>query len=175
MMWRYPRTQMEPVRARKHRLPESAYRGKKCVAITAVEIQRRPILSNDQIHNAVRDCLSSACSRFNCLVPIYCIMPDHLHVLILGEAEASEPKKAIERFKWEIGSWFVNHQNPARFQKDFYDHIVRRSEGWESQARYIALNPVRRQLVMDIVSWPYTGSIGFDLEEFLLESWWDGR
>jgi hypothetical protein len=72
------------------------------------------------------------------------------------------------------GRWLEYDSNlPARLQKDFYDRIVRRSEGFAASVRYIALNPVRAKLAADIDSWPFTGSIGCDLKEVLLDSFWD--
>lgn len=163
---------MQPPRERKHRLPEAAYYGKKCVAFTANEARRKPLLACDEVHDALRAILATAAREHGCTVPVYCLMPDHLHVLLLGTDDASRPKRAMERFKYLSGIWFQQCRPDLDWQKDFYDRIVRRSEGLDAQARYVALNPVRKGLAPDIFAWPYTGSIRYDLREVLLDAWW---
>ena len=163
---------MNPIREKPHRLPDVHYHGRKCVAFTAVEAKRRPRFATPEIHDAVREALLSAGERHGCLVPIYTLMPDHLHVLFLGRDEHSRAKAAMDRFKWEFGIWLGQNRPDLDLQKDYYDHIVRRSQGWEGQARYLALNPVRKGLASDVFGWPYTGSIGYDLQEVLLDAWW---
>ena len=99
-------------------------------------------------------------------------MPDHLHVLLYGTTPQSRAKDAMIRFKRDSGMWLAANRPDLEWQEDFYDHIIRRSEGWEVQARYAALNPVRARLAEDIFAWPYTGSIGYDRDEVLLDAWW---
>ncbi|MGV3615499.1 MAG: hypothetical protein ACO1SV_09700, partial [Fimbriimonas sp.] len=80
---------------------------------------------------------------------------------------------AMDLFKRAAGRWAEYDSDlPIRFQKDFYDQIVRKSEGYAAHVRYIALNPVRAKLAEDIHAWPYTGSIGAELDETLLDAFW---
>lgn len=160
------------MREKPHRLPDIHYVGRKCVAFTACELNRKPLLANDAIHAMVRETLSNAAKQYGCTVPVYCLMPDHLHVLLYGQTATSRAKDAMIRFKRDSGMWLEEHRPDLEWQEDFYDHIVRRSEGWETQARYFALNPVRKGLAEDIFAWPYTGSVGYDRDEVLLDAWW---
>ena len=163
---------MRYVRAHPHRLPDAAYHGRKCVAFTACEASRRPLLADDAVFAMVREALTEAAERFGCSVPVFCVMPDHLHVLILGLSDASRPRLAMNRFKQKSGEWFGAHRPDLAWQKDFYDRIVRAKEGYEIQARYVALNPVRAGLAADVYAWPYTGSIGYALREIIEDAWW---
>ena len=52
----------------------------------------------------------------------------------------------------------------VHWQKGFYDNILRSKETLATQVRYIAENPVREGLVTEWSSYPYTGSLGFDLQ-----------
>ena len=137
------------------------------MAFTACGIARRPFLAQSTIHTAFHRYFERACGEFGCLAPIYTIMPDHLHVLIIGSTEASRPLDAMERFKLLSGKWLYRTRAAVNWQEDFYDHIVRESEGWRTQGRYIALNPVRAGLVTEPEQWPYTGSIGYKIQEVL--------
>jgi len=55
-----------------------------------------------------------------------------------------------------------------RWQKDFYDHIIRTNENIATQVRYILDNPVRRGLLSSWQEYPFMGSIGCKLENILL-------
>ena len=116
--------------------------------------------------------LASATAMYECLVPIYTFMPDHLHVLVTGTTDGADSLAAMEKFKDLSGWWLYRHRPKLKWQKDFYDHSVRYHEGWETQARYIALNPVRRGLAKDGASWPFTGSIGYDVKDILGDAFW---
>jgi hypothetical protein len=54
-----------------------------------------------------------------------------------------------------------------RWQKDFYDHIIKKNEGLSTQVRYILDNPVRNGIVSHWQEYRYKGSIGCDLDYIL--------
>jgi len=54
-----------------------------------------------------------------------------------------------------------------KWQKDFYDHVIREHEDLSTQARYILDNPVRKEIVSSWQEYPYIGAIGCRLEDVL--------
>ena len=78
----------------------------------------------------------------------------------------------MDRFKATSGWWLYRNRPEVHWQKDYWDHVVRAYEGWETQARYISGNPVRAGLIDDPLEWPYTGSIGHDVREIILDAHW---
>jgi len=114
--------------------------------------------------------LARSTARFQCIVPIYCFMPDHLHVILKGLGPGSRPKLAIERFKHQTGNWLKQNAPEFSWQDDFYDHIIRKGEDVDAQIQYVAANPVRAGLALDLFAYPYTGSIGCDLREVFLSA-----
>jgi putative transposase len=93
-------------------------------------------------------------------------MPEHLHVVIEGMTERSSAWDAIVRFKQRTGYW-LRQNTVCEWQKDFYDHVIRRHESFPRHIRYVVDNPVRRGLVATWEEYAYTGSIGVDLKEIL--------
>jgi len=55
-----------------------------------------------------------------------------------------------------------------RWQKDFYDHIIRTNEDIAAQVRYVLDNPVRKGLVLFWQDYHFKGSIRCKLEDVLL-------
>jgi len=101
-------------------------------------------------------------AKAECLVGIYCFMPDHLHVIACGQSDNANSKHAIDAFKRDSGRWIAHP-----WQGDCYDHIIRRNEDWRRQVAYVLRNPVRGKLVEDPYAYPFTGSIGYDLGELI--------
>ena len=155
---------------RKHRLPDEAYQGQVTVAFTACLANSQPLLANDPIVQTLIPMLQKSTSAFDCTVPIYCFMPDHLHLVIRGSSAESDSKAAIDEFKSLSGSWFYREQLSCHWQEDYWDHVIRFDADWKEQVRYVAHNPMTAGLIKDFREWPYLGSIGHDLQEILIEA-----
>ena len=80
---------------------------------------------------------------------LVCLMPDHLHALISFPYE--RPMKQI------IADWkrFLANQLNIQWQRDFFDHRLRKDENYREKADYIRANPVRAGFVTKPEEWPY--------------------
>ena len=102
-----------------------------------------------------------------CIVPVYCFMDDHQHLIISGAGADADIWKTIVSYKQKTGFWMSGNKPGMRWQKDFYDHVIRTKEDMVTQVRYILDNPVRKRLVSFWEEYPFRGSIGCNLEDFL--------
>lgn len=75
--------------------------------------------------------------------------------------------RCMKRFKQQSG--FRLAKAGFRWQKDFYDRMVRGESELRSQVRYIIANPVRAGLVEFPLDWPHTGSLECSVEELLID------
>jgi putative transposase len=158
------------IREKRHRLPRDCYRGPVVVALTACVAERHtPFLDSDVVSH-FRDVLAQVIEQSRCLVPIYCFMPDHLHVVLQGQDELADSWRAMVEFKQRTGFWFGRNRPQNAWQKDFCDHIIRTNEDLGAQIRYIADNPVRKGLVKVWSEYPFTGAIGIDLNLILIDA-----
>lgn len=157
------------VREKNHRLPESEYRGLKTASITACIQERRRPFAEPEIVETFISHLKDASEQFQCIVPVYCFMPDHLHLLLFGTSPQSRMKRAMDVFKELSGVWFAENRPAYHWQEDYYDHIVRHGEDLAHQARYLLENPVRGGLIDEWSAYPFSGSIGIDLAHYLHE------
>jgi len=163
---------MLPPREKKHRLPEAAYYGRKSVSFTACIDDRSRILADWTVVGVFLPMLAQAAETNHCIVPIYCFMPDHMHVVLTGASEEARPKTAMEDFKHRSGIWFEENMPQIEWQKDFHDRIVRKSIDYAAHLRYIASNPIRAGLATDVYDWPFTGSLGCNLRDVLGDAFW---
>ncbi|RYD95934.1 MAG: hypothetical protein EOP61_18855 [Sphingomonadales bacterium] len=158
------------IRAKRHRLSDGAYRGQKNVAFTMNVERRRPLFGDAAVVGAMLAILREETERYGCLVGIYCFMPDHLHLILCGQTEGADAKRAVDAFKHRTGLWLRRKRPGFSWQDDYYDHIIRKGDDWRRQVFYVYMNPVRRELVEDPAAWPHTGSMGFDLDELLIDA-----
>lgn len=156
------------MRERPHRLDRSCYLGERTAAFTACIAERRKVLVCPAVVEPLVSYLRQVAEVNQCFVPVYCFMPNHLHVMFKGLGAESNLYAAMTSFKHRSAHWMARQKLPFRWQKDFYDHLIRGQEDWRSQATYIALNPVRAGLVENLFDHPFTGSIGTKLDEVIL-------
>src|ERR1035437_7553797 len=91
----------------------------------------RPELLDPDILAAFVDRLGKAAKDQGCSVPIYTLMPDHLHLIIRGCNEQSDTLATMVACRLRVGIWLNGHRPGLTLQKDFYDRVVRPWEGWK--------------------------------------------
>ncbi len=94
-------------------------------------------------------------------------MPDHLHILVTGTQDDVNLLRLINEYKQKTGFWMAKNKPAVSWQKDFYDHIIRRDENLPDVIRYILDNPVRQGLVAEWQEYPFKGAIGCDIDDVL--------
>jgi len=151
---------VESRRRKPHRLPPSSYVGQIAISFTACVEYRRRVFHNPSDIEPFIKMMQDQFARFECLAPIYCFMPDHLHVITMGMTHRAGGKRAMDAFKYFSGNYLYSKGNPFCWQDDFHDRIIRRSEEWRNKVFYIFQNPVLARLVEDPWTYPLTGTIG---------------
>ncbi|MCJ7497019.1 MAG: transposase [candidate division Zixibacteria bacterium] len=97
---------------------------------------------------------------------LYLFMPDHCHILLQGNDEQVNVLDTIDRFKQKTGFWLSKNYPEAYWQKDYYDHILRKEEDVKKHIRYILENPVKRNMVEDWKEYQFKGSAVYNLDEW---------
>jgi len=159
---------MKTIREKHHRLPRDEYRGSISAGFTFCLEDPRPFFITASVVDVFISHLRRASSTcgVNC---VYCFMPEHVHTVAMGRADDSDALRSMELFKQYSGWWLKINRPEVGWQKGFYDRIVRSDKKLAAFVRYTVNNPVRRGLVSDWRDYPFTGAIGLDLEELLLD------
>ena len=126
-----------------------------------------------------RELLTHTCFRSQIACPIYTLMPDHMHLLWCGLADASDQRVAMKRFRTDTNSSLRRIE--YEFQLQPYDHVLRDDE-LEQDAimeviEYIARNAERKGLVAvdAFASYQFTGCLlpGFPQIRLFEQPGWD--
>ena len=123
----------------------------------------RPILANEAAVSIIRDEFEAAPARYGWRVGRFVVMPDHLHFFcVTDETRASASlSQFIGGFKQWTAKRILAQANLAAplWQKQFFDHVLRSNESYDSKWLYVHDNPARAGLVATADAWPYGGEI----------------
>ncbi len=122
------------------------------------------MLANAAAVAVLRAEFESAPSRYGWTIGRFVTMPDHLHFFCVSDETPGAA--SLSRFMAGFKQWTAKGilratgATPPLWQKEFFDHVLRSDESFESKWHYVRENPVRAGLVSTADDWPYGGEIG---------------
>lgn len=114
--------------------------------------------------------------RYQLAAPCVCLMPDHIHLLLVGTNEEDSDQKPAVDF---LRKYLKEYLHPFEFQHPAYDHILRDHErnrdAFQETARYIRENPVRGGICSTAKEWPYHAAIipGYPKLDPFADDFWE--
>ena len=134
-----------PVRKR-IRLSDFDYTQKAAYFVTVCTADRKPYFRDVQgtltpIGRLTEKSIRSIPTHYaNVTLDIFCIMPDHVHLILIFETNAAVSlSTVIGQFKRYVSK----HAELLLWQKSFYEHVIRNETDYQEKWQYIQNNPVR--------------------------------
>jgi putative transposase len=131
------------------RLDPSFYRGHAYVHWSMTMDERKQGWLTPLFYSKFREVLTHTMFRYALNCPVYCCMPDHIHLLWIGILEGSDQRDAAKFFRAQLNP--ILQAFEARFQHQPYDRVLRAEDrecsAFEEVVEYIARNPERAGLV----------------------------
>jgi putative transposase len=156
------------------RLPREYYQGDAVVHWTLPISHRRRGWLDDAFHAAFRELLLHTAAREGLLCPVYCLMPDHLHLVWMGLRLDSDQRNGMAFLRTHLEPKLT----PQKFQHQAHDHVLkeheRRRNAFAGVCFYIVENPFRAELAAPSAEWKFTGAIvpGYPTLHPLQENFW---
>jgi len=126
--------------------------------ITICTKEKQEIFCNDAFNSEILNCLRREKERTGVKVFAYCLMPNHLHMLISPADSGVNISRFIGSFKskatrigWKYGV------GEKMWQGRFHDHVLRPNEPVKDICEYILNNPVRKNLVKSWEDYKFCG------------------
>ena len=129
--------------------------------------ERRAILEVEAARELVLAELRRTSKAHGVAVFAYCLMPDHVHLIVEGEAADSDCLAFMRLFKQTTAFYWKQQTGRRLWQRSFHDHVLRDSEPTQHAARYLLENPVRAKLVASAKDYPHSGSLVYDRAELI--------
>ena len=131
------------------RLEASFYRGQAYVHWIMTIKDRRTGWLIPAFNYKFRELLTHAAFRYAFTCPVYCLMPDHIHMVWIGIDDQTDQRKASKYLRRQLAEPLKTLG--FEFQHQGYDHVLDDDERLESAftdlVEYIARNPERKGLV----------------------------
>jgi REP element-mobilizing transposase RayT len=141
------------------RLAPESYQGDAVVHWTLTVFDRATGWLTESFHARFRELMLHAAAREGLFCPVYCLMPDHLHLIWMGLRLDSDQKNGMSFLRTHLKSAL----SPARFQPQAHDHVLRADErernAFAKVCFYILANPVRSGLVERPEEWLFHGAV----------------
>lgn len=141
------------------RLPAEFYQGDAVVHwVLPIELRKQGWLTND-FHHDFREMMFHAGARECLLCPVYCLMPDHIHLMWMGLSPESDQRNAMAFVRTYLEPKLARF----KFQHQAWDHVLsiqeRKRGAFAATCNYILRNPVGANLVQCAEAWPFSGSV----------------
>ncbi len=141
------------------RLAREYYQADAVIHWTLTIFDRKQGWLTPEFHHQFRELMFHAAAREGLVCPIYCLMPDHLHLVWMGLRLDTDQLNGM--------AFVRTHLEPAlksaKFQPQAQDNVLREEErqrnAFAKVCFYIAANPIRAELTKANEVWPYTGCI----------------
>ena len=138
------------------RLPDCDYSGDIDIHLTLRADRMAPFKHRDLAQMICKN-VEFYCRRLRYTLYGYCLMPDHLHVLLSPAGSGTALSRWLDSFKS-----YTTHESmklgrrPPFWQRSGNDHICRAAETAEKVLAYLVENPVRAGLAERWEGWPWT-------------------
>ena len=160
------------------RLPPEYYRGLAWVHWTLTIEDRKCGWLDTRFFYKFREILAHVMFRDRLACPLFCLMPEHFHLLWCGLTRSSDQLLAIKHLRTDTNDCLK--RIGYALQRQSYDHVLKEEElergAIQALVDYIARNPERRELVAQdgFASYPFTSCLlpGYpQLRLFQPDSW----
>lgn len=150
----------------KHRLPIAQYIGFNVIAFTCCVQNKKNLFIDREIFRTFNNILLEVLEEYNCDAHVYLFMPNHMHLILQGKNDTADMWKCLVLFKQKTGYWLLKNAHEFKWQKDFYDHVLRKDDDLIKQIKYVLNNPVRKGMVSDWKDFLYKGSTVYDFSSW---------
>lgn len=137
---------------------------------TVVTYQRRPILCDVMMRNALRTAIQRTRASHPFTIDAWVIMPDHLHCIWTLPDEDSDFSTRWRMIKSlvSIACRDVYHDtnlmNSSKYkysestiwQRRFWEHQLRNDDDFAKHVDYLHFNPVKHGMAKSVSDWPYS-------------------
>lgn len=145
------------------RLPREAYVADAIVHWSITIADRKQGWLTGKFLYRFRELLTHTMFRYGLACPIFCLMPDHMHMVWMGLCDGSDQLNAMKHFRTRCEDSL--QRIGFAMQDQAYDHVFkeeqRRDDEFRNVCEYIARNPERAGLVEsdDYGSYAFSGCL----------------
>lgn len=151
-----------------NRLSNYDYSKDRPIHVTICTDNKEKIFNSEANAKIVINELLKTVKELNFRILCYCLMPDHLHVIISPGESTLPLSKFLNIFKGRTTKVFKGKENLGKiWQRSAFDHVIRTEENLKTVIEYIMNNPVRKGIVGKADEYPYSEWFNVEIERYL--------
>jgi putative transposase len=132
--------------SRPKRLASHNYVGPALYFLTFCTYERAKALSDHEVAARTLEQFRRTAAIEQFAILAYCLMPDHVHLLVEGIAATSDLKRFAKMAKQRSGGVHRRRYGARLWQEGYFDRVLRDGDDPAAVARYIIDNPARAGL-----------------------------
>ena len=145
---------------RNPRLKDFDYSKPYAYFLTICTRDKEDFFIDHKLNYEILNCLKQERIKKGISIYAYCLMPDHIHLLISPLESGVNISDFIGSFKSKTSRIAWKHGLKGKvWQGRFYDHVERKIESLKNTCEYILNNPVRKGLVEKWEDYQFSGII----------------
>ncbi len=152
---------------RPKRLKGFTYVGRYAYLLTICTYQRYETFRDVDFTRMAITKLLITSTKFGFAVIAYCFMPDHVHLVVLGERDDSALRSFVKSWNTQMGFDWRQKTGGTLWQGGYRDDILWSDVSLILAARYVVMNPVREGLVNGPELYEFSGSSRYTIAEIL--------
>ena len=155
-------------KSRSNRLPNYDYSEDRPIHVTICTENKERIFESEVHTKIIINELLKTAKDLKFRILCYCLMPDHLHIIISpGESNLSL-LKFLNTFKGRTTTIFREKEGLGKiWQRSAFDHVIRTEENLKGVIEYIQNNPVRKGIVENADDYPYSESFDVEIRKYI--------
>ena len=158
-------------RPRPTRLKNFPYVGKYHYSLCFTTNSRRRIFQSHPLANAAIQQIRKTCELEMFVILAYCVMPDHVHLVLEGKTGRSDLRRCAKLTKQRVECVARKEFQVHRlWQKGYYERVLRSRHAVEAAVRYVLENPVRAGLARAIGEYLFSGALSPIARTFMVRA-----
>jgi putative transposase len=154
-------------RSRSNRLANYNYSKDQPVHVTICTDNKETIFDSGANAKIVINELLKAAIDLRFRILCYCLMPNHLHVIVSPGESALSLSKFLNIFKGRTTAVLKERKDLRKvWQRSAFDHVIRTEEDLRAIIEYIMSNPVRKGIVEKVDDYPYSKSFDIEIQKY---------
>ena len=141
------------------RHPLFDYSGPRVFFVTFSVWNQRRVFAKHLAAESMRDVIYRYRERHWYWLLSYCVMPDHVHLLLKLRSSDRSLSRVVATLKNESMKSLNRIGETLRWKYGYYDKIMRGNGAEFRIAHYITQNPVRAKMVSESSDYPFTGIV----------------
>jgi len=155
-------------KSRSNRLAHYDYSADRPIHVTICTEKKQDIFSSKVNAEIVIGELLKSAKDLGFRILCYCLMPDHLHVILSPGDSINPLSKFLNIFKGRTTVIFREMEGLSKiWQRSAFDHVVRADEDLRAIIKYIMNNPVRKDITEKADDYPYCRWFDVEIKRYV--------